>query len=89
MWASGGRSASPVKRALKMVPLDALHAAERARDGIEGEKAALQVHHATSVPCMDCAVWVLATCNVQLQRAIATFIMPSSNRTYSVTPASD
>ncbi len=34
---------SPTKRAVKMVPLEALHAAERARDDVTREKAALQV----------------------------------------------
>ncbi|KAG2425385.1 hypothetical protein HXX76_013799 [Chlamydomonas incerta] len=39
---TGIRTGSPTKRALKMVPLEALHAAEAARDAVAGEKAALQ-----------------------------------------------
>ncbi|GLC43565.1 hypothetical protein PLESTM_001487100 [Pleodorina starrii] len=39
---SGLRTGSPTRRAQKMVPLEALHAAERVRDGLSGEKAALQ-----------------------------------------------
>ncbi|GFR48253.1 hypothetical protein Agub_g10118 [Astrephomene gubernaculifera] len=39
---AGIRTGSPTKRAVKMVPLEALHAAERVRDGVAGEKAALQ-----------------------------------------------
>eukprot|EP00198_Chlamydomonas_reinhardtii_P000883 XP_001690218.1 predicted protein [Chlamydomonas reinhardtii] len=39
---TGIRTGSPTKRALKMVPLEALHAAEAARNAVAGEKAALQ-----------------------------------------------
>ncbi|KAG2493978.1 hypothetical protein HYH03_007905 [Edaphochlamys debaryana] len=39
---SGLRTGSPTKRALKMVPLEALHASERSRDAVAQEKAALQ-----------------------------------------------
>ncbi|KXZ55046.1 hypothetical protein GPECTOR_3g205 [Gonium pectorale] len=38
----GIRTGSPTKRAQKMVPIEALHAAEKARDVAAGEKAALQ-----------------------------------------------
>ncbi|GIL55591.1 hypothetical protein Vafri_11142, partial [Volvox africanus] len=38
----GIRTGSPTRRAQKMVPLEALHAAEKARDTLVGEKTALQ-----------------------------------------------